>query len=76
MQMRTSQVFIFSGENGHNYRKGKDMSLYSRIVEKTEYIAVVGMGYVGLPIAVAFAKKVNVIGFDINSKKKKHRLFQ
>lgn len=32
--MRTSQVFIFSGENGHNYRKGKDMSLYSRIVEK------------------------------------------
>lgn len=69
MQMRTSQVFIFSGENGHNYRKGKDMSLHSRIVEKTEYIAVVGMGYVGLPIAVAFAKKVNVIGFDINSKK-------
>lgn len=45
------------------------MSLYSRIVEKEECIAVVGIGYVGLPIAIAFAKKVNVIGFDIDSQK-------
>lgn len=45
------------------------MSLYSKILEKEEYIAVVGMGYVGLPIAVSFARKVNVIGFDINEEK-------
>lgn len=45
------------------------MSLYKKIVEKKEKIVLVGLGYVGMPIAVAFAKKVNVIGFDINSKK-------
>ena len=32
-------------------------------------IAVVGLGYVGLPLAVAFSKKYNVIGFDINQSK-------
>jgi NAD-dependent DNA ligase len=36
---------------------------------KKEKIAIVGLGYVGMPIAVAFAKKVNVIGFDLNEKK-------
>jgi UDP-N-acetyl-D-galactosamine dehydrogenase len=45
------------------------MSLYERIIEKREKIAVVGLGYVGMPIAVAFAKKVNVVGFDLNEKK-------
>lgn len=50
------------------------MSLYSDIIKKKEYIAVVGMGYVGLPIAIAFAKKTNVIGFDINNEK--IRLYQ
>lgn len=45
------------------------MSLYTKIFNKEEKIAVVGLGYVGMPIAVAFAKKVNVIGFDINAKK-------
>lgn len=45
------------------------MSLYNRIVDKKEKISIVGLGYVGMPIAVAFAKKVDVIGFDLNKKK-------
>ena len=46
------------------------MSLYEQIVKSEERIAVVGMGYVGLPLAVAFAEKgLKVIGFDINSQK-------
>jgi UDP-N-acetyl-D-galactosamine dehydrogenase len=42
------------------------MSIYQNIIAKNTSIAVVGLGYVGLPIALAFAKKVKVIGFDIN----------
>ena len=45
------------------------MSLYEKVVNKEGKIAVVGLGYVGMPIAVAFAKKVNVIGFDLNTNK-------
>lgn len=45
------------------------MSLYENIVERKEKLAVVGLGYVGMPIAVAFAKKADVIGFDLNSRK-------
>ena len=45
------------------------MSLFERIVKREEKIALVGLGYVGMPIAVAFAKKVDVIGFDVNQKK-------
>lgn len=45
------------------------MSLYDKIVNKEESISLVGLGYVGMPIAVAFAKKVNVIGFDLNAEK-------
>ncbi len=45
------------------------MSLYDEIVAKKEKIALVGLGYVGMPIAVAFSKKVNVVGFDLNAKK-------
>lgn len=43
--------------------------LFERIVDGEESISLVGLGYVGMPIAVAFAKKVNVIGFDLNSAK-------
>ncbi len=43
--------------------------LYDRIVQGEEKISLVGLGYVGLPIAVAFAKKVKVIGFDTNTGK-------
>lgn len=45
------------------------MGLYENIINKQEKISVVGLGYVGMPIAVAFAKEVNVIGFDLNEKK-------
>ncbi len=45
------------------------MSLYEGIVSGEEKIALVGLGYVGMPIAVAFAKKVKVIGFDLNEEK-------
>lgn len=45
------------------------MSLYEKIVNREEKIALIGLGYVGMPIAVAFAEKVDVIGFDINEKK-------
>src|SRR5574344_1156091 len=45
------------------------MSLYEKIVDGEEKIALVGLGYVGMPIAVAFAKKVKVVGFDLNEKK-------
>lgn len=45
------------------------MDLYNKIVNREEKLSLVGLGYVGLPIAVAFSKKVDVIGFDINDKK-------
>ncbi|TCP24920.1 UDP-N-acetyl-D-galactosamine dehydrogenase [Scopulibacillus darangshiensis] len=45
------------------------MNLYEKIVNNQERISVVGLGYVGMPLAVAFAKKVDVIGFDLNEKK-------
>jgi UDP-N-acetyl-D-galactosamine dehydrogenase len=45
------------------------MELYKDIVEKKEKVSVIGLGYVGMPLAIAFAKKTDVIGFDINSEK-------
>ena len=45
------------------------MNLYGKIVERREKISLVGLGYVGMPIAVAFAKKVDVIGYDYNAAK-------
>lgn len=44
-------------------------NLYENIVSKKEKISLVGLGYVGMPIAVAFSKKVNVVGFDLNKAK-------
>ena len=44
-------------------------NLYNKIVAKEEKISLIGLGYVGMPIAVAFAKKVDVIGYDLNAKK-------
>lgn len=41
------------------------MSLYEKIARREEKISVIGLGYVGLPLAVAFAKSANVIGFDV-----------
>lgn len=45
------------------------MQLYEKLVSGDEKLALVGLGYVGMPIAVAFSKKVNVVGFDLNAKK-------
>lgn len=46
------------------------MSLYERIKSGEESLSLVGLGYVGMPIAVAFANEgVNVIGFDLNTAK-------
>jgi UDP-N-acetyl-D-galactosamine dehydrogenase len=45
------------------------MNLYNEIAQKKEKISIVGLGYVGMPIAVSFARKADVIGFDINEEK-------
>lgn len=45
------------------------MSLYNELIHGNEKLALVGLGYVGIPIAVAFAKKVKVVGYDCNQKK-------
>jgi UDP-N-acetyl-D-glucosamine/UDP-N-acetyl-D-galactosamine dehydrogenase len=43
--------------------------MYNKIINKEAKLAVIGLGYVGLPIALEFAKKVKVIGFDINAER-------
>lgn len=45
------------------------MKNFEELLSKKKKIAVIGLGYVGMPIAVQFAKKVNVVGFDVNSAK-------
>ena len=45
------------------------MRLYERMLDKEEELAVVGLGYVGLPLAVEFSNHFKVIGFDTNSEK-------
>ena len=44
-------------------------NIYSGLISGKERLALVGLGYVGMPIAVEFAKHVRVIGFDINEKR-------
>jgi UDP-N-acetyl-D-glucosamine/UDP-N-acetyl-D-galactosamine dehydrogenase len=45
------------------------MNLFEKMVNREEKVSLVGLGYVGMPIAVAFAKKTDVIGFDVNKEK-------
>lgn len=45
------------------------MDVYTKIVNRESKISLIGLGYVGLPIAIAFAKKVSVVGFDVNRTK-------
>lgn len=45
------------------------MGIYQRLKNKETKIAVIGLGYVGLPIALEFAKTMKVVGFDINQKR-------
>ena len=44
-------------------------SIYNKLIQKEATLAVIGLGYVGLPIALEFAKKIKVIGFDINQER-------
>ncbi len=43
--------------------------MYNQLISKEKTLAVIGLGYVGLPIALAFARKIKVIGFDINARR-------
>jgi UDP-N-acetyl-D-galactosamine dehydrogenase len=43
--------------------------MYQELIDKKAKLAVIGLGYVGLPIALEFARKISVIGFDINAKR-------
>lgn len=46
------------------------MSLFARLVNREEKLSVIGLGYVGLPLAVAFANKgIHVVGYDMNEKR-------
>jgi len=45
------------------------MDLYEKLVSGEEKLSLVGLGYVGMPIAVAFARKIKVVGFDLNKDK-------
>ena len=44
-------------------------ALYEKLTAREEKLSLIGLGYVGMPIAVAFAKKIDVIGFDLNKAK-------
>lgn len=43
--------------------------MYNQLINKENKLALIGLGYVGLPIALEFARTINVIGFDINAKR-------
>ncbi|MBP7347155.1 MAG: nucleotide sugar dehydrogenase [Butyrivibrio sp.] len=45
------------------------MDLYEKLLKGEEKLSLVGLGYVGMPIAVAFAKKIKVVGYDFNASK-------
>lgn len=45
------------------------MNIYNELINRDTSLSLVGLGYVGMPIAVAFAKKINVVGFDLNAAK-------
>lgn len=46
-----------------------NFSIYQGLISGKEKLALVGLGYVGLPLAVEFAKHISVIGFDINKER-------
>ncbi len=51
------------------YLEEKSMSIYENLLKRKTNLCLIGLGYVGLPIAAAFSKKVNTLGFDVNSNK-------
>src|SRR5580698_5722152 len=46
-----------------------EVKIYEELLAKKAKLAVIGLGYVGLPIALEFARKISVIGFDINARR-------
>ena len=44
-------------------------TLYDKLINRQEKLSLIGLGYVGMPIAVSFARKINVIGYDLNELK-------
>ena len=49
-----------------NLKAAIDMNVFDSLIEKKTKLAVIGLGYVGLPLALEFAKKFSVVGFDVN----------
>ena len=45
------------------------MKIYQDLLDKNTKLGIIGLGYVGLPIALEFAKRISVIGFDINPRR-------
>ena len=45
------------------------MQNFKNLIEKKATLSVIGLGYVGMPLAIAFAEHVNVTGFDLNKEK-------
>lgn len=45
------------------------LTIYNDLLSKNTNLSVIGLGYVGMPLAVAFAKHINVIGYDLNKNK-------
>ncbi len=62
---RTSEIRNHTSEIIHQ----KLDNMYQDLLDKKKKLAVIGLGYVGLPIALEFAKKIKVIGFDINAER-------
>src|SRR5688500_20298229 len=46
-----------------------NFNAFEKLSKRETILAVIGLGYVGLPIALEFAKKIKVVGFDINAKR-------
>jgi UDP-N-acetyl-D-galactosamine dehydrogenase len=46
-----------------------EKKIYQQLIDRETNLAIIGLGYVGLPIALEFAKKINVIGFDISQER-------
>ena len=46
--------------------------MLKKLLERKTRLAVIGLGYVGMPLAIAFSKKLEVIGFDLNTEKINH----
>src|SRR5699024_7046545 len=70
--LSAAQWILLEDLKNNDYRSIKNMgfnTIYKGLISGEEKLALVGLGYVGMPIAVEFAKHIQVIGFDINKKR-------